>query len=167
MSGERRGFGGWLQDQGQNFDSMVQRQALARAQAARESAISGIKDSIMANPADPGYANAIQGAARNAAQAKAAMHPDAVSKHPEYADTVYPTAARDYREDVAQHWYQKPVESLNQAMADNAYARYGVIGSAAVGGGAAMTAGAQKLLGLMGALQQANESEEARQLPLQ
>ena len=47
-------------------------------------------------------------------------------------------------------------------MATNPYARYGVIGGAALGGGTAMTAGAQKLAQVMGLLEEAQQTEVAR-----
>ena len=59
-----------------------------------------------------------------------------------------------------------PIESLNRAMNESDAARYGVVGGAALGGGMAMTAGAQKLMDLMGLFEEAGETEVARDQPL-
>ena len=62
------------------------------------------------------------------------------------------------------------IEAINQAMVNDPAARYGYSALAiggATAGGAAMTAGAQKLAQVMGLLQEADNTEVARDMPLQ
>ena len=160
MSGERRGIGAWLYDQGQSIDNMIIRQAQERAAAAREAGIGQIRGEMYANRAEDATRQQIQGTPGVSASAyKRAVMPSAKESNP-----VYDKAAA-YQRDQAAAW-ATPVESLNQAMADSALARYGVVGSAALGGGMAMTAGAQKLMSLMGLLEQAGQVDSDRQAPL-
>ena len=160
MSGERRGFGGWLYDQAQSVDNMIIQQAQERAAAAREAGIGQIRSDMYANRAEEGIRKQIQGTPGVSASA----YRKAVMPSAKESNSVYDTAAA-YARDQANAW-TTPVESLNQAMADSALARYGVVGSAALGGGVAMTAGAQKLMSLMGLLEQAGQVDADRQAPL-
>ena len=77
-------------------------------------------------------------------------------------DAFYGLAAEQYRNESG----PGPMESFHQTMADDPLQRRLVTGALGVTGGAAMTAGAQKLIGLMGMLEEADETEVARDAPL-
>ena len=155
------GLGQYIQKTAMDFDSMVKRQAAARADNARARAIADIKADMIENPGEPAYTAyyGAPGAGVNKSQQTAMAQPGRGEK---YGDQ-YGAAATAYRTEQG----MGPIEGLNRAMAENPYARYGVAGTAAVGGGLAMTAGAQKLMQLMGALDEATQTDVARDMPLQ
>ena len=138
------GMGGFFQ----GLDNRIENAANARAAAARGAAVESIRAGMERNPSDPGYAAYMTG-----------------NDAPAYGVPYY-DAAVAYREGTAPAAWQRPVEAINNAMADSAAARYGVVGGAALGGGMAMTAGAQKLMDLMGLFEEADETEVARDQPL-
>ena len=150
-----------MQNRAMDFDSMVQRQATARADDARARAIADIKAGMIENPGEPAYTAyyGAPGAGVNKSQQTAMAQPGRGEK---YGDQ-YGAAATAYRSEQG----MGPIEGLNRSMAENPYARYGVVGTAAAGGGLALTAGAQKILGLMGILEEANQTEVARDMPLE
>ena len=129
----------------QGLDDRIANQAEERANNARMRAIDGIEADMRANATDPAVLQQVGGYAP--------------------AGGNYLDAAIAQREGYSA--MQTPIESINRAMNDSAAARYGVVGGAAVGGGLALTAGAQKLIGLMDMLNEANQTEVARDMPLQ
>lgn len=131
-------MGGHVDDFARSLDDRLVNQAEQRANEARLRAIDAIKADMDRHPTAGATKEMMAGYDNSLAAAEAQM---------------------------AGH--MGPLETINRAMSDNPYARYGVIGSAAVGGGAAMTAGAQKLLSVMGLLEEANQTEVARDMPLQ
>ena len=139
-----------------NFDDMLANQAEQRANEARIRAIDDIKASMIKNPGDQAYEPYYP-------DARMTMSGGAEKYAQQYLDAA--TAMRD-----DQGYGGMSIEGINRAMNEDAAARYGY-GALAIGGatagGAAMTAGAQKLLGLMGILQEAGETEVAREMPLQ
>ena len=133
------GLGQYIRNRAEDFDDMLINQAEQRANDARMSAIDEIKAGMVRNPA----------------QEAGAYAPGNLS------DDQYMQLATG-RRNFAAH---TPIESINRAMADDPVARYGYAAAAvggATAGGAAMTAGAQKLLALMGVLGEAQETEIAR-----
>ncbi len=131
-------MGGHVDDFARSLDDRIVNQAEQRANEARLRAIDGIKAEMDRSPNSPATKEMMAGYDNSLAAAVAQMQ-----------------------------GRMGPVEQLNRAMSDNPYARYGVIGSAAVGGGVGMTAGAQKLLSVMGLLEEAEQTEVARDMPLQ
>ena len=131
-------MGGHVDDFARSLDDRIVNQAEQRANEARLRAIDGIKAEMDRSPNSSATKEMMAGYDNSLAAAVAQMQGK-----------------------------MGPVEQLNRAMSDDPYARYGVIGSAAVGGGAAMTAGAQKLLSVMGLLEEAEQTEVARDMPLQ
>lgn len=140
----------------QGLDDRIEAQAASRAAGARQSAIDGIASGYARNPNEQAVFDAVNQYA--GAEASMGLPQDAVLQ----------AAAAGQREQIMQDHggWRTPVESLNQAMVDSQAARYGVIGGAALGGGMAMTAGAQKLMDLMGLFEEAGETEVARDQPL-
>ena len=140
------------------LDARIAQQATNRADAARQRAIEEIKDEMIRNPS-----------AKSVQELMGSMGYDQKMRERMVADPINERYGPDFDELAYAQMgaHVGPVEALNRSMAENPYARYGVIGSAAVGGGAAMTAGAQKLLSVMGLLEEANQTEVAREMPLQ
>lgn len=140
------------------LDARIVQQASNRADGARQRAIEGIKAEMIGNPSAKSVQDQMQMLGYDEAMRKK-MAADPVNERygPDFDELAYAQMGA----------HVGAVESLNRAMAENPYARYGVIGSAAVGGGAAMTAGAQKLLSVMGLLEEAEQTEVARDMPLQ
>ena len=120
-------------------------------------AIENIKAGMIRNPEQEAVQQAMQMQGYTPKQ-MAGMTEDPTNERygPDYDEMAYAQMAGR----------QGVLESVNRSMAANPYARYGVIGGAAVGGGAAMTAGAQKLAQVMGLLEEAQNVEEARDMPL-
>ena len=125
----------------QGLDDRIANQAEQRANDARMRAIDGIVADYQNNPNDLGVQQAL---AANEGDYLAA----AIAERNNYGGM------------------RTPIESLNRAMNESDAARYGVVGGAALGGGMAMTAGAQKLMDLMGLFEEADETEVARDQPL-
>ena len=138
-----------------DLDDRIVQQSYGRAENERAKAIENIKQGMMRDQSNKSYGETYEG--------MAPQYPASMRENAETSDAYYDVAAARYMDSVG----AGPMESLNVAMAENPYARYGVAGTAAVGGGMAMTAGAQKLLGLMGLLSEAGETEVARDMPLQ
>ena len=149
------GMGQYIQNRAMDFDSMVQRQAANRAENERAKAIASIKQGMIRDEGGKSYDATYQG--------MAGKYPAEMRTNEATSDAYYDVAASRYVDEYG----PGPLESLNESMANNAAARYGVIGTAAVGGGLGLTAGAQKILGLMGILEEANQTEVARDQPLQ
>ena len=123
-----------------NLDDRIANQAEQRANNARMRAIDDIVADYQRNPNDAGVQQAMSG--------YGSPLEAAIAERNQYSGM------------------QTPIESINRAMNENPYARYGVVGGTALGGGMAMTAGAQKLMDLMGMFQEAEETEVARDAPL-
>lgn len=148
-----RNMGDGIQGAAQGFDQRVAAQATTRADMARQAAIEEIKSGMIRNVGDVGVQHQMQ--------------IQGIPSSRMVAMTEDPTRDRYSDEFDEMAWsqmgnHQGPVESINRAIATNPYARYGTIGGAAVGGGVAMTAGAQKLGQIMGLLQEAEQTEVAR-----
>lgn len=147
------GMGGFFQ----GLDDRLVAQARNRETYARENAIADIRGSYANNLED----DAVQQRLEQAMLANPGMTQDQASH----------AAATAQREQIMQDHggWRTPIQSVNHAMANDAAARYGY-GAAAVGGvtlgGAGMTAGAQKLMDLMGLFEEAEETEVARDQPL-
>ena len=141
----------------QGLDDRLVAQARNRETYARENAIANIRDGYGKNMQGPGVQQAVQ-----YQQALSGGITD------EQALQAAAAAQREYSVQNGGGW-RTPIESVNHAMANDAAARYGY-GAAAVGGatlgGAGMTAGAQKLMDLMGLFEEAEETEVARDQPL-
>lgn len=141
----------------QGLDDRIVNQARQREMAARDGHIAAIRGGFERNPNEEGVMQAInQYAAQDAAMG---LPQDALMQQ---------AAAGQQRQIMAEQGYgiRHPLQSINHAMAESRPVRYGVIGGAAVGGGMAMTAGAQKLLGLMDALSESDQTDMARDQPL-
>jgi hypothetical protein len=140
-----------------SLDDKIVAQAQDRADVARQAMIEEVKAGMINNPNDPAVQTIMQmqGYRRNTMDG---MTSDPTNKR--YADRY------DQMANANAEGHRGPVEILNQAMADNAGVRYGVIGTAGLGGGALATAGAQKVAALMGLLQESDETEVARDQPL-
>ena len=160
MGPRRSGLGGFMQDAGERIDNILISQAREREAAIRADAIAEIKQGYMNAADQPGTQDALRAAGINPTKYR--------QRDPGKYEADYQAAAEMQRGVVGEKggpgWAS--LEAVNNAMATNPYARYGVIGSAAVGGGAAMTAGAQKLAQVMGLLEEAQNVEEARDMPL-
>lgn len=152
-----RNMGDGIGGAARGFDERIQAQATNRADAARMEAIENIKAGMMRNPSDQAVQDAMQMQGYTPKQ-MVAMTEDPINERygPDYDEMAY----------AQMQGRQGLLEGVNREMARNPYARYGVIGGAALGGGAAMTAGAQKLAQVMGLLDEAQNVEEARDMPL-
>ena len=142
------------------LDQMIAMQAEQRANVDRQRAIEGIKAGYMNAPSQEGVTDALKAAGFRSTKAR--------QNNPQKYEADYQRAAEVNRGELGQPGGpgNLSLEAINTAMATSPLARYGVIGGAAVGGTAAMTAGAQKLIGLMEMLEEADETEVARDLPL-
>ena len=94
---------------------------------------------MIENPGEPAYTAyyGAPGAGVNKSQQTAMAQPGRGEK---YGDQ-YGAAATAYRTEQG----MGPIEGLNRAMAENPYARYGVAGTAAVGGGGEWAGGDSRL----------------------
>ena len=137
-------------------------QADRRAMESRDDAIRDIRAKMIRNPGDPTHVNAYADAGIDAAigTRMGTAEGAADSDYGQY----YQQAAAGMRDEQGYGWASH--EAVNRAMATNPYARYGVIGAAGVGGGLGITAGAQKLVDLMGLFEEAEQTEIARDQPL-
>jgi hypothetical protein len=150
-------MGDGIQGAAQGFDERIKAQATERAEVARQAAIENIKAGMIRNPADASVQQAMQMQGYSPKQ-MAGMTEDPINDRygADYDEMAY----------AQMQGRQGLLEGVNREMASNPYARYGVIGGAALGGGTAMTAGAQKLAQVMGLLDEAQNVEEARDMPL-
>ena len=156
MGPRRAGVGGFMQDAGERIDNIFISQAKEREDAIRAEAIAEIKQGYMNAADQPGTMDALRAAGINPTKYR--------QRDPAKYEADYQAAAEMQRGVVGEQggpgWAS--LEAVNNAMATNPYARYGVIGGAALGGGTAMTAGAQKLAQVMGLLEEAQQTEVAR-----
>ena len=148
-----RNMGDGIQGAAEGFDSRIKAQATTRADEARQRMIESIKDDMLRNPNQAAVQEAMQMQGYKP-QMIENMSADPYNERygPEFDEMAYAQAGN----------HQGPIESINRAIATNPYARYGTVGGAAVGGGLAMTAGAQKLAQVMGLLEEAQQTEVAR-----
>jgi len=144
----------------EGLDGMIAAQAEQRAYDTRQRAIEEIKAGYMKNAQAPETIAALKAAGIRSTKGRQ-RDPD------RYADD-YRQAAAFERGELGQEGGpgSLSLEAINHAMATNPMARYGIIGGAGVAGAAGMTAGAQQLEQLMGLLQEADETEVARDQPL-
>ena len=156
---ERRGLGGFLM----GLDDRIVAQAESRAENARTRAIRDIMLDMKRNPEDEAFQEYYKKTGAHPSTLKSMATEKGAAKD-DYM-MAYADAAQYMRDD--QGVGSLSLEGINNAMAENPYVRYGVAGTAAAGGGVAMTAGAQQLMQLMGLLQESQETEVARQMPLE
>lgn len=155
-----RNMGDRIQRAPADLDAALIRQADMRAEEARQAAIESIKSEMIRNPSDQGVQQQMQAQGYTQRQMdRMVADPTNERYGPDFDEMAYGQMSGN----------AGFVERVNRAMVNDPAARYGYSALAvggATAGGAAMTAGAQKLIGLMGILGEAEETEVARDLPL-